>query len=421
MDDPAVVVSAALNVPGMGSGHLRAMHEVYGSVAAALAGARAGHAPPGGVPARVFARLPGALDLRAAAGRLRQARSAGVEVLCWDDARYPAPLWLSPEAPPALLYVRGALPATFGRPAARVRAAAVVGTRRATARGLRLAHELAAALAELRVVVVSGLAIGIDGAAHEGALDGGGATVAVLGAGHAHLHPPRHRGLAQRILAAGGALLSEHPPDVRPEAHYFPQRNRLISGLSRLVVVVEAGIRSGAHSTARHAQAQHRDVFACPGRPGDPTVAGTLRLIRDGAHPVTELEDVLWRFRAEPGDPGLRGRLTLGTEGEHAAASEGAPGDRALLSALYAVEEASLDDLAAMVGAGVAELTARLTRLELRGEVCGSDAGRYRLASEARQRRADRDHAESERREALAEAREEASRRDPTGAAKPNG
>jgi len=401
--DPAVLTAAVLRVPGLGAGRLRALRDAYGTLAAAVAGALEGGTPPPTFSSQRFHLLPAALDLDAAARLVGAARAAGLEVLCWDDARYPSPLWLSGEAPPPLLYLQGSLPEALAAPAWRVRAAAVVGTRRATTKGLALARELARSLAELGVVVVSGLALGIDAAAHEGALEGAGPTVAVLGGGHGHLHPPSHRSLARRILAAGGAILSEHPPDIEPEAHLFPVRNRIISGLSRLVVVVEAGIRSGTNATAAYAHAQHRDVFACPGRPGDPSVAGTLRLIRDGALPVTELEDVLFRYRAEPGDPDLPTDAS-GSPRPAAPARDRRGGlEAALLDALLGVEEATLDELAAAVAAragrpgaderrppNVSALTAQLTRLELRGAVVRTAAGRYRLSSRDRERRAPR-------------------------------
>lgn len=389
--DHAVLTAAALRVPGIGAGRLRALHDAYGTLAAAVAAAERHGTPPPSFSKERFQRLPAALDLTGAARTVGEARRAGLEVLCWDDARYPAPLWHSGEAPPPLLYMRGTLPDALRAPAYRVRAAAVVGTRRATAKGLSLARELARALAEMRVVVVSGLALGIDGAAHQGALEGAGPTVAVLGGGLGHVHPPSHRPLARQILQAGGAILSEHPPDVLPEPHFFPRRNRIISGLSRLVVIVEAGLRSGTNATAAFANEQHRDVFACPGRPGDPSVAGALRLIRDGAHPLTELEDVLCHFRPAPGgtDPST---MVGASRVPEAAVGRS---EAVVVDALSELEEATLDELAAALalrigGAswrvpGVAELTARLTRLELRGAVVRTPSGRYRLAARVRE------------------------------------
>jgi DNA processing protein len=378
MDDPVVLTLAALQAQGLGAGRLAILRDTFGSVAAALGAAAAGAPAPPGVPSSLFRRLPEEVELTAAARRVRTIRAAGVDLVCWDDARYPAPLWLDDAAPPPLLYVQGSLPATLAEPAHRVRAAAVVGTRRPTARGLALARELAAALANLGVTVVSGLALGIDGAAHEGALEAAGATVAVLGAGHRHLHPPSHRGLARRIVERGGALLSEHPPDARPERHHFPERNRLVSGLSRLIVVVEAGLRSGTRSTAEHARRQHRDVYACPGRPGGTTFAGTLQLLRDGALLVTEHEDVLFRFR--PGSGGVEAEAATSTEPTRTA-------DAPLLEALYAVEEATLDELAGSARLSFGRLAGRLTALEIAGSVVRTAGGRYRLATAERQRR----------------------------------
>jgi DNA processing protein len=375
MPDPAVLTLAALEAEGVGAGRLLQLRDAFGTVAAGLEAAAKGADPPARFPRALFHQVPARLDLRGATRRVRSLRQAGIDVVAWDDPRYPAPLWLDDDAPPALLYLQGTLPPTLSRSAARVRAAAIVGTRRPTGRGVALAKELAASLAALDVAVVSGLALGIDGAAHEGALDGAGPTVAVLGGGHRHLHPPSHRPLARRIVRSGGAVLSEHPPEVRPDRHTFPERNRLISGLSRLVVVVEAGLRSGSNSTVEHANRQHRDVFACPGRPGDPAVAGTLRLIRDGALPVTELEDVLFHFRAEPGAPVPRPRRT------------GPAAHDRLLGALYAVEEATIDELATAVRSPVGEVLSGLTALEMRGSAVRTLGGRYRLAGFERDRR----------------------------------
>jgi len=379
MDDAAVLTLAALEADGVGAGRLLQLRDAFGTVAAGIHAAVRGADPPPSFPRALFRGLPHRLELRAAARRVRAIRGAGLDAVCWDDARYPAPLWLDEEAPPPLLYLWGTLPGALSRPARRVRAAAIVGTRRPTGRGLALARELATLLAALDVTVISGLALGIDGAAHEGALDGGGSTVAVLGGGHRYLHPPTHRSLARRIVDAGGAVLSAYPPETRPEPHHFPERNRLVSGLSRLVVVVEAGLRSGAHSTVLHALRQHRDVFACPGRPGDPSVAGTLRLIRDGALPFTEHEDVLLRFRAEAGAPG-RGRA--------AARPAFGPVEDRLLAALDAVEEATVDEVSLAAGLRVAEALAALTALEMRGAAVRTRAGRYRLAGYERERRA---------------------------------
>jgi len=171
-------------------------------------------------------------------------------------------------------------------------AVAIVGSRHATQYGLAQAERLAGSLARAGVTVVSGLARGIDGAAHRGALAAGGRTVAVLGSGVLNIYPPEHKTLAEEVRAAG-AVLSESPPRAAPIAGVFPQRNRIISGMSCGVIVVEAGEHSGALITARHAMEQGRDVFAVPGRVDNRMARGPHRLIRDGAKLVETAEDVL--------------------------------------------------------------------------------------------------------------------------------
>lgn len=188
--------------------------------------------------------------------------------------------------PPGVLFVRGKL-----KPQDTM-AIGIVGTRHATQYGLRQAQRLAGSLARAGLTIVSGLARGIDAAAHRAALAAGGRTVAVLASGVLSIYPPEHNKLAEEVIA-GGALLSESPPGVRPLSGMFPQRNRLISGLSLGVIVVEAAQRSGALITARHAMEQGREVFAVPGHVDDRTAAGCHRLIRDGAKLVETADDVL--------------------------------------------------------------------------------------------------------------------------------
>lgn len=171
-------------------------------------------------------------------------------------------------------------------------AVAVVGSRRATPYGIAVAERLAAGLAEAGLVVVSGLARGVDAAAHRAALEAGGRTVAVLGSAHDSLYPPEHRGLA-RACRASGAVLTEFPPGTRPLPHHFPRRNRIIAGLTLGTLVVEAAARSGSLATARHAVDSGREVFAVPGPIGSDTSAGCHALIRLGATLVTGVADIL--------------------------------------------------------------------------------------------------------------------------------
>jgi DNA processing protein len=184
---------------------------------------------------------------------------------------------------------------------------AVVGARKATALGLEMSERLGAGLASAGVVVVSGCAIGIDAAAHRGALRMGGDTVAVLAGGLDVAVPPSNRALADRILARGGCLAGEFPDGVPVTRWAFPRRNRIIAGLARVVIVVEAAARSGALITARHALAAGREVMAVPGHPLQPEHAGSNALLCDGARPVTRIEDVLEELGELP-------RLGAGTE-----------------------------------------------------------------------------------------------------------
>lgn len=189
------------------------------------------------------------------------------------------------EDPPAGLWVLGALPVTTG--------VAIVGTRRATRYGLGLAREMGMAVAAAGWVVVSGLARGVDGAAHRGCVEAGGVGVAVLGCGVDVWYPPEHAGLGRCLIDGGGGVISEYPPGTRPEPWRFPARNRLIAALSAVVVVIEAAEKGGALITARLAAEQGREVFAVPGDVSRPTSMGTNLLLRDGAHPVLGAADLV--------------------------------------------------------------------------------------------------------------------------------
>ena len=217
-------------------------------------------------------------------GRAALAR-AGALGLPWLSRRYPERLRRLTDAPP-LLWVRGSLDALSAP------AVAIVGARAASAYGCAVAHALGASLARVGIVVVSGLARGVDAAAHEGALEAGGITVALQGCGPERVYPAEHAGLARRI-AERGALVTELPPGTPPRPAQFPLRNRLISALARAVVVVEARERSGSLSTARHAADQGVEVLAVPGPIDAPTSRGANRLLRDGARPLLEVRDVL--------------------------------------------------------------------------------------------------------------------------------
>jgi len=237
----------------------------------------------------VAPRIAAQRDERAIDRELARAKELEARIITLLDPEYPR-LLREIEDPPVVLYVKGEGEIDTAR------TLAIVGTRRASGYGRAVAHKLASELAQLGLIVASGLALGIDTAAHRGALAGGGITVAVLGSGLTHLYPAQNRALVRKIEDMGGLILSEFPLATPPARWTFPQRNRIISGLSRGVIVVEAPERSGALITARFALEQGREVFAVPGPITSTSSRGTNRLIQDGARLVTEVADVLSEF-----------------------------------------------------------------------------------------------------------------------------
>jgi len=272
-------------LPQLGGVALQGLVDTFGSVSAAWSAtpeALRQVAGIGPVTAEAMRRFPWRRMLREEQARVG---AAGLTVVVWGDDAYPARLRVIHSAPP-VLYIRGALEPEDEA------AVAIVGSRRATAYGEEMAGELARELGRRGLTVVSGLARGIDAAAHRGAIAVGARTLAVLGNGLDQTYPPEHRALAADV-AGSGALLSEFPLGTAPLRPHFPRRNRIISGLSLGVVVVEAGVESGALITANHALEQGRDVFAVPGRVHARYSEGCNRLIKAGAKLVESWEDVL--------------------------------------------------------------------------------------------------------------------------------
>jgi DNA processing protein len=218
-------------------------------------------------------------------GEIDVCRKNGIAILTQADPRYPRSLREIPD-PPGVLFVRGDILPTDAL------SVAIVGSRHATPYGLAQAERLAAGLARAGLTIVSGLARGIDGAAHRATLAAGGRTLAILGGGILQLYPPEHAPLADEV-AKSGAVISEAPPRMIPMGGAFPQRNRIITGMSLGTIVVEASDRSGALISARHAMEQGREVFAVPGRVDNRMARGCHRLIRDGARLVETVDDVL--------------------------------------------------------------------------------------------------------------------------------
>jgi len=249
---------------------------------------------------------------------------------------------------------------------------AIVGTRAPSDAGRSRAHDLGAALARAGICILSGLALGIDGAAHAGALAGAGPTLGILGGGHRHFFPRRNRELAEAMLAAGGAVLSPYPPDEPARPPQFLQRNAVVAALADAVVVVEAAERSGALNTAGWAGALGIDVLAFPGDVDRPKAAGCNALIRDGATLVRHAEDVL-------GALGIAAQPRLPLPMPQAAGTSGGGGDplAARLLALLADAPRDLDSLTAASAAPAGAVLAALVRLELEGAVERRDGATF--------------------------------------------
>ena len=309
-----------------------------------------GEASPARRAAELLARVD---DLLAAAAR------AGTEPIASTDARYPAQLRTIADPPP-VLWVRGE-PACLS-----LRAVAIVGSRAASAYGLSVARRLAFDLAASGVIVVSGLARGCDGAAHEGALEAGGQTVGVVGCGPDVVYPAEHRNLYGRVVRQG-AVVSELGPGTPPLPHHFPWRNRIISGLSAAVVIVEASEKSGSLITAACALEQGREVMAVPGNVLTERHVGSHRLLTDGARLVQSARDVLEELGWDSGPTGPPG--VSGARREELR--------EPLLAHLPPGEDCDVDQLAARSGLPAAAILHDLTRLELNGAVRRTGAGRF--------------------------------------------
>jgi DNA processing protein len=317
-----------------------------------------------GTPRAALAARAGRRDERADPDALLAViRRVGARALPLPSPAYP-PRLARLSDPSPLLLVRGDVEALTAP------CVAIVGSRAATVAGLDTARTLAGDLARAGVVVVSGLALGIDAAAHRGALEAGGRTVAVLACGPEWIYPARHRELAAQIQA-NGAIVSELSPGTRPLPPYFPLRNRLITGLSSALVVVEARERSGSLISARHAANQGIDVFAVPGPIAAPTSAGPNRLLRDGAYVALEAADILAELHL-PAAPAARSRPARASD---AAAPAG--GAQSLLDALEQ-RPATRDELCRRLGRSPERLAVELLELELAGWVALDRDGRWR-------------------------------------------
>lgn len=298
-------------------------------------------------------------------GELSRVTELGFSVLTWDEDAYPARLREIAQPPP-VLYV-------WGKPETGDRfAVAVVGTRRPTSYGQAVTREIAAGLAANGLVVISGLARGIDALAHKAALEAEGRTIAVLGSGLDQVYPPEHRVLAEQI-SASGVVYTDYALGTRPEAGNFPPRNRIISGLAMVVVIVEAGQTSGALITADFAAEQGRDVFAVPGNITSKSSGGTNRLIANGARPMLAVEDILEALNLDA--------LARGEAAERALPEDAT--ERRVWEALSA-DPIHVDDLGAKCGLTPASVMSCLAMLELKGRARQVGGMNYVRAREAR-------------------------------------
>ena len=361
--DPLAYWIGFNRVRGIGPARLRALLDAFGTIDAAW------FAPEDalrqvGLDRRSIGSLLEARRQMNLSAELTRLQRAGVQALTWYDPAYPQFL-LTINDPPPVLYVRGELCLEDAW------AIAMVGTRTASVYGREAARVLATDLARAGVTIVSGLARGIDAQAHRAALDAGGRTIAVLGSGLDIIYPGEHRKLAEEI-AGHGALVTEYALGTKPEASNFPPRNRIISGLSRGVIIVEAGEQSGALITADFAAEQGREVFAVPGGIFQRGSKGTNRLIRDGAQPVLSANDVLEV-------------LNMTAVAEHVEAQMLLPADatEAVLLEQLSDDPSHVDDVGRAAGLPIATVSSTLALMELKGLVRQVGGMKYVRAREA--------------------------------------
>lgn len=347
-----------LETPGSGRGSARKLLAAFGSPQAVLAASSAARGEVVGSPRTdALATRPDSVDALTAAtlAWLAADDESARAVITLGDPRYPARLLEAPD-PPLLFYARGRLALL------QADAVAVVGSRNPTPQGAENARAFASHLSHAGLTVVSGLALGVDAAAHDGALDAAASTIAVVGTGLGSVYPRRNLRLAQRI-AGPGLILSEYALGTPPLAPNFPQRNRIIAGLALGTLVVEAALQSGSLITARMANESGRDVFAIPGSIHSPQSRGCHLLIKQGAKLVETAQDILEELRPAGRSAGSDAAIRSDTP-----AGQGRPAGDALLTAI-GFDPVGLDVLALRTGLSAAALQVLLLDLELDGEV----------------------------------------------------
>jgi len=349
------------SIPGVGLVLAQRLLRRFGSPAAVFQARLQDLVALKGISPAIAQAIRGFRDWDKLEGQLVRLKSAGVEMVTQEDPRFPVRLLEIPY-PPLYLFIKGTLTAADGL------AVAIVGTRGASYYGLKACRRLAGALAARGVTVVSGLARGIDTAAHQGALEMSGRTFAVLGCGLDVVYPPENRKLYQEI-PEHGALVSEFPLGTPPDARNFPIRNRIISGLALGVVVIEAGVSSGTAITVRCALDQNREVFAVPGPIDSPTSLGPHRLIQEGAKLVQDVEDILQELPGLKKAPGpLFAPIAPASRVAEAPAPPRIFPEDPVLN-LLGSEPIQLEELVNTSHLSVKDILTRLTLLELQGLV----------------------------------------------------
>jgi DNA processing protein len=355
---------ALLNIPGIGRGRFTKLVATFKSPAAAMQASIAEIEAVSGFSRTLASAVKSEYDGESARQMAARIIQLGWTVLFTDSPEYPQVLAQIPDAPPLLFRMGQDIPAD-------TRMAAIVGTRHASESGRQFAHALAGDLTRAGVMVVSGMAEGIDSAAHRGALDAGGRTVAVWGTPLDKVFPASNRALAEDIRNCG-AVYSEYLPGDQTAASNFPERNRIISGMAEAVIVIEAGRKSGALITAQCALDQGRELFAVPGWPGAVRSLGTNHLIKQGARLLTAVEDVFDEL------PRLRGQIKAC---EFRQMPELTEAEKQIVGTLASGPQ-QIDQLCRLAGLPVAELTEYLLALELRGVIQELSGKRFVLAEQ---------------------------------------
>ena len=360
--------------PGLGAASIRRLVEHFGGPGRVLQASAGALAQVQGLRRDTLAALQGInkddIASRAAA-ELDKIKQYNIDLITWNDDRYPD-LLRTIHNPPMVLYLKGSVAAL------QAPGLGMVGSRAATEYGKEVAHSFGRALAGRGFAIISGLALGIDAAAHQGALAADGSTIAVLGCGLDKEYPPENRKLYREIPAAG-ALISEYPLGTPPDSFRFPARNRIISGLALGVVVVEASKRSGSLITAQHALEQGREVFAIPGRVDSIKSAGTHFLVQQGAKLVHSIDDILEELPMTT-FAGRGSAVSVATPNGRGSEAAGLTGDEALLYSFLDVYPKNIDDLARAANVIPQRASEILLLLELKGVIKALPGKCYTIA-----------------------------------------